>query len=453
MTTAYDDPESFERVPPNNTYAEQSVLGGMMLSPQAILDAAEELAGVTEAFYRPAHQAIFNAIVALTVKGEPADPITVTDYLIQTGQLVKVGGAPYLHECVNAIPTAANTGYYAAIVRNMALLRKIIETGTSLVQMGYEGRTNPDQAAEVLDAAAAKLQALTASVGTKSDTREWKLDRVLEHVMDEYDHPSNNALPLPWSDLELGVPMEPGDLVVIGARPGIGKTVVLMDIARHVAIKHGRRVLVASMEMSHLQIGQRVISAEATAGLHHIRQRMLGEETRKRIDEKVGEIFGAPLYIDDRPARTLSSWRSRLRQLQAKDTLPAALIVDYLQIAKSETTAGTNRTGEVDAIAAGLKALAQEFGIVVIAAAQVNRALTQRTDKTPTLADLRESGGIEANANVVILLHREDAYEKESARSGEMDFIIAKNRMGPSNIRITAAFQGHYARAVDMRQA
>lgn len=452
MTTDYDDPTAFDRVPPHSIDAEQAVLGGMMMSPQAILDAVDELDGVGDAFYRPAHEDIFIAILFLHAKGEPVDPIALTTYLTQTGQIVKIGGAPYLHQCVNAIPTAANTGYYAAIVRNLAMLRKVIETGTELVQMGYQGRHDADQAAEVLDAAAAKLQALTASFGTKSDTREWRLDRVLEHVMDEYDHPSDKALPLPWKDLQEAVPMEPGDLVVIGARPGMGKTVVLMDIARHVAIKHGRRVLVASMEMSHLQIGQRVIAAEAKAGLHHIRHRALTEETRQRVDQKVGEILGAPLYIDDRPARTLSSWRSRLRQLQAKDQLPAALIVDYLQIAKSEAKAGTNRTGEVDALAAGLKELAQEFGIVVIAAAQVNRLSTQRTDKTPTLADLRESGGIEANANVVILLHREDAYEKDSARAGEFDFIVAKNRMGPSGCQITGAFQGHYARVVDMEQ-
>jgi replicative DNA helicase len=449
LTTDYDDSQKFERVLPHNLYAEQSVLGGMLSSRQAIFDAVDELDGLTEPFYRPAHDTIFNAILTLYAMGEPADPLTLTNHLTKTGQLAKVGGAPYLHECVNAIPTAANTGHYAKIIRNMAMLRRVIETGTELVQMGYAGRHDDDQAAEILDAAAAKLQALTASFGTKTDTREWKLDRILEHVLDEYDNPSNNALPLPWADLQRAVPMEPGDLVVIGARPAIGKSVVLMDIARHVAIEHGRSVLVASMEMSHLQIGQRIVAAEARAGLHNIRQRTLSTETQERMYRKVGEILAAPLYVDDRPGRTVSNWRSRLRQLQAKDALPAVLIVDYLQIAKAEVRAGANRTGEVDALAAGLKELAQEFGIVVIAAAQVNRASMQRTDKTPTLADLRESGGIEANANIVILLHREDAYEKESPRAGEFDFIVAKNRMGPT-FQVTCAFQGHYARVVDM---
>jgi replicative DNA helicase len=446
-----DHPDQFERVQPNDTDAERSVLGGMLLSPRAILDAAEELDGVTQPFYRPAHQTIYTAIRLLHAKSEPVDPISLTAHLHKSGDLDRVGGRSYIHGCVDAVPTAANTGYYARRIRNLATLRRIIEIGTELVQMGFEGRHDDDQAAEILDAAAAKLQALTASFGTKSDTREWKLDRILDHVMNEYDHPSSNALPLPWADLEQCVPMEPGDLVVIGARPAIGKTVVLMDIARHVAVKHGRPVLVASMEMSHLQIGQRIIAAESKASLHHIRNRGLTAETRRRVDTRVGEIFDAPLSVDDRPQRTLSNWRSRLRQLQAQDALPAVLVVDYLQIAKAETSAGMNRTVEVDALAAGLKALAQEFRIVIIAAAQLNRASTQRTDKTPTLADLRESGGIEANANVVILLHREDAYERESPRAGELDFIVAKNRMGPPAV-ITAAAQLHYARVVDMAQ-
>lgn len=450
MTPTFDDPDNFERVPPNNVFAEQCVLGGMMLSQQAILDVVEIMGDHADVFYRPAHETIFLAICTVVANAEPADPLTVAEQLRKTGDLARIGGASYLHTLVNVVPTAANAEYYAEIILNLAMLRRVIETGTRLVQMGFAGRSDPEQAADVVDAAAAELQALTSSLGTKSDSREWKLARVLEHVLNEYDNPSNTALPLPWKDLELAVPIERGDLVIVGARPAMGKTVVLIDIARHVAIKHGMRVLVASMEMNHLQIGQRILAAEAKAGLHHIRQRTLTEETQSTVHRKVSEILGAPLSIDDRPARSLSNWRQRLRQLQAQGELPAALIVDYLQIAKAETKAGTNRTVEVDAIAAGLKELAQEFQIVVIAAAQVNRALAQRTDKTPTMADLRESGGIEANANIVILLHREDAYEKESPRSGEIDFIIAKNRMGPSQISVTGAFQGHYARVVDM---
>ena len=291
MTTDYDiadTPDTFARVPPSSLEAEQCILGGMTMTRQAIIDAIDELDGVESPFYRPAHETIYRTILGLYARNEPVDPITLTAALKKSGDLDRVGGPPYIHQCVDSIPTAANTGYYARIVRNLAMLRRVVETGTELAQMGYDARHDPDQAAEVLDAAAAKLQALTASFGTKSDTREWKLDRILEHVLNEYEHPSNNALPLPWKDLQDSVPMEPGDLVVVGARPGVGKTVVIMDVARHVAIKHGRGVLVASMEMSHLQIGQRLIAAEATAGLHHIRNRNLEDHTKKKMEKRIG---------------------------------------------------------------------------------------------------------------------------------------------------------------------
>lgn len=454
MTDQYDN-ERMDRTPPADLHAEASVLGSMLLSRQAILDVTEIINNPDQMFYRPAHATIYKGILALIAAGEPADPLLLTDHLKRCGDIDRAGGPAYIHRCVESVATAANAAYYAQIVRNLALLRRVVDTGTRVAQLGYEAQHDPEQAAQVVDAAAAELQALVSSLGTKSDSREWKLDRILEHVVDEYQNPSNNALPLPWKDLQAAVPMEPGDLVVIGARPGIGKSVVLVDIARHVAIEHGLRVQLASMEMSHLQIGQRIVAAEATLHLHNIRGRSLGDIDERRLDKRVGEILAVdvPLYVDDRPGRTVSSWRKRLRQLQADGQLPAVLIVDYLQIAKAETGPGTNRTGEVDSLAAGLKELAQEFGIVVIAAAQVNRALAQRTDKTPTMADLRESGGIEANASVVLLLHREDAYDKESPRSGEFDFVVAKNRMGRSGIKITCAFQGHYSRVIDMGAA
>lgn len=452
--TEYDNPDAIERVPPNNTQAEQAVLGGMMLSQQAILDAAEVFDGISGSpFYRPAHETIFDAIVNLYAKGEPADSITVTAALVENGKIGLVGGAPYITECVRQVMVAASTGYYAEIVRDMYWLRRIIEAGTSLVQLGYSGRADEDGAKSALDQAATQLQSLLSAFGNKTDDREWPMGKVLAAAIQEYNSPVSSALPLPWTDAEILLSMEPGDLVVIGARPAMGKSVVLMDIARHVAIRHGMRVLVASMEMSHLQMGQRILSAEASAPLHHIKGRYLDEPTHSRMRDTALRIADSPLSIDDRPARTLANWRTRLRQLKAEGRLPRLLVVDYLQIAKAEMPRGTNRTVEVDSIAAGLKELAQEFQIVVIAAAQLNRALAGRADKTPTMADLRESGGIEANANTVILLHREDAYEKESPRAGEMDLVIAKNRQGTSNVSITVAFQGHFARAVDMAQA
>ncbi|MFE9391184.1 replicative DNA helicase [Streptomyces sp. NPDC006784] len=444
----YDDPASMERVPPNNSLAEQCVLGGMMTSRRAIDEALNILADTPQPFYSPAAERVFDTILALYANGQPVDPLTVTDALRKAGALDKIGGAGAVHRCLNAVPTAANTGYYAEILRDLALLRKIIETGTELVSLGYNATSSTDRAAETLDLAAAKLHALTR-VGKGPESREWTLDKVVDDVMTDYDHPAGDNLPLPLKDLAAAAPMERGDLVVIAARPGMGKTVALMEIARHVAIKHSSGALVASMEMGHRQIGQRILAAEARVDLHKIRARQLDADERRRVDEAAGRIYAAPLRIDDTPAVPVSRWRTRLRQLQAENKLPAALLVDYLQIAKAEAVRGTNRTGEVDHIAAGLKALAMEFEIVVIAAAQLNRAVEQRVDKKPTLADLRESGGIENNANVVILLHREDYYDKTSVRSGEIDFIVAKNRMGVT-CQVTAAWRGWQSRIVDM---
>lgn len=448
--TTYGEDQTFDftRVPPNDIDAEQAVLSSMMLAKSATLDVVEVIDGVKHPFYRPAHESIFDTMLALYANGQPLDPITVANQLQQAGVLERVGGRAYISSLINSVPTAANAGHYAEILRNKALLRAVIETGTRLVQMGYEAQADHDTAAEIVDAAAANLQELTAAAKGGNDSREWLLDRVVDAVIDEYDNPRDDVLPLPWTDLQSVAPMEPGDLVVIAGRPAMGKSLVLLGIGRHVAIKHRRGVLIASMEMSHVQMGQRLIAAEARVPLHGLRARALDRQQYASVRGARERIRRAPLRIDDSPAVPVSRWRRRLRQLQAKDELPAVLIVDYLQIAKAEAKA-QNRVIEVDSIAVGLKALAQEFKIVVIAAAQLNRVSEHRTDKTPTLSDLRESGGIENNANIVILLHREDYYERASPRAGEFDFIVAKNRMG-HNATITAAWQGHYAQIVDM---
>lgn len=450
MTTYAEDSTTFDRTPPMDIDAEQAVLGSMALARTAVIDVVDVLDGIKKPFYRPAHETIFDTMLALYANGQPMDPITVANQLQQAGVLEKVGGRNYIASLVNSVPTAAHAGHYAEVLRNKALLRAVIETGTRLVQMGFEAQADHDTAAEIVDAAASNLQELTAAAKGGNDSREWLLDRVVDAVIDEYDNPRNDVLPLPWADLQSVAPMEPGDLVVIAGRPAMGKSLVLLGIGRHVAIKHRRGVLIASMEMSHVQMGQRLVAAEAHVPLHHLRARTLDRQQYAAVRTARDTIRRSPLRIDDSPAVPVSKWRRRLRQMQAKDELPAALIVDYLQIAKAETKA-QNRVIEVDSIAVGLKAIAQEFKIVVIAAAQLNRVSEHRTDKTPTMSDLRESGGIENNANIVILLHREDYYDRESPRAGEFDFVIAKNRMG-HNATVTAGWQGHYAEIVDMGQ-
>ncbi|MGW6654807.1 replicative DNA helicase [Streptomyces rubiginosohelvolus] len=436
---------AFERVPPQDFGAEQCGLGGMILSKDAIGEVNET--GITAAaYYRPAHGMIHDAIMDMYGKGEPIDPVTLGAYLLKAGNLERIGGAAYLHTLVQSVPTAANASYYAEIVVDRAKRRRLVEAGTRIVQLGYAAE---GELADVTDAAQAEIQSATElSTSAGLERVEW-VRTMLEDYLVSMDEPPPVRLPLPYADLEAKLPLEPGDLVVVAARPAIGKSVVLLDIARHVAIKHGLPVLVASMEMSRPQLMERIIAAEAGVPLNRVKNRTYENGDRERIHKAALRIGEAPLVVDDGPASTIVRLRSRLRWLQGQGKLPKVLCLDYLQIAKGSGKSGQNRTGEVDEISRGLKELAGEFEIIIIAAAQLNREVEKREDKKPMMADLRESGSIEADANAVILLHRPDAYEKEHERAGEMDLIIGKNRQGETGT-VTVAFQGHYARARDM---
>ena len=444
----FDDaqvPATFERVPPQDLEAEQCVLGGMILSKDMIGEVAET--GMSNAaYYRPAHGTIHDAIMAMYGKGEPVDPITLAAYLTKAGLLEKVGSTPYLHTLVQSVPTAANAVYYAEIVLERAQLRRLVEAGTRIVQMGYAAE---GEVTDIVTAAQAEMHSATQlTAGAGLERVQWA-DDMLNDFLISMDAPPPGRLPLPYTDLEAMLPMEPGDLIVVAARPAIGKSVVLLDIARHVAIKNRKTALMASMEMSRPQLMQRVMAAEARVPLNRIKNHQYENSDHQRIYEAAQRIAGAPLVVDDGPAASLLQLRSRLRWLQGQSRLPAAMFVDYLQIMKASGKRGQNRTGEVDEISRGLKELAGEFGVIVIAAAQLNREVEKREDKRPMMADLRESGSIEADANAVVLLHRPDAYDKEHERAGEMDLIIGKNRQGPTGT-VTVAFQGHYARARDM---
>ncbi|MEV6357974.1 replicative DNA helicase [Streptomyces hydrogenans] len=436
---------SFERVPPSDQDAEQSVLGGMLLSKDAIGEVHET--GVTsETYYKPLHGVVHDAIMALYRKGEPVDPITVGSYLTKAGDIERVGGASYLHTLVQSVPTAANASYYAEIMIEQYQLRRLIEAGTRIVQMGYAGE---GEVADIVNAAQAEMQeAVKLSAGNGLE-RVSEVRDMLEEYLVSMDAPPPERLPLPYARLEEMLPMEPGDLVVIAARPAIGKSVVLLDIARHVAIEHRMTVLMSSMEMSRPQLMERIIAAEARVPLNRVKDRKYENDDRQRIHDAALRIGEAPLVVDDGPAATTVQLRSRLRWLQGQNRLPRVVVVDYLQIMKASGKRGMNRTGEVDEISRGLKELAGEFGVIIITAAQLNREVEKREDKKPMMADLRESGSIEADANAVVLLHRPDAYDKEDERAGEMDLIIGKNRQGPTGT-VTVAFQGHYARARDL---
>lgn len=448
---AYEDDQTFDRVPPQDTEAEQSVLGGMLLSPDAINDVTTDIRLKVSDLYKPAHQTIFRAILNVYGRGEPADPITVAAELTAQGEINKVGGASYLHTLVQAVPTAANAAYYANIVQKRSRLRSVVDTGTRLAAMGYAHDADAD---ETLQAAASQLLSLSAEFNMGPDPDGW--DVPMEDLLSDWeDDQAAGPVPglaMPYADLAALLGTEAGHLVVFAGRPGMGKSVVLLDLVRHLSIVHEKPAAFISLEMMRRQLMNRLVAAEASIPLHHVRAHQIDAASWKRYDKARTRLAAAPLALVVPPGGiTIAQIRARLRRWQIEGRLPVALAVDYLQIIKPEASRYTNRTGEVDAIARGLKELALEFGITVFAAAQLSRQTTARESKVPVLSDLRESGEIEQAADAVVLLHREDYYDTESARAGEFDLIVAKNRNGATGT-CTVVWQGHFSRAVDFEQ-
>ncbi len=436
----------FERTPPQDVEAEQSVLGGMLLSKDAIADVIEALRSGD--FYRPAHQTIFDVMVELYGKGEPVDPITVSAELTKTGDLGRVGGAPYLHTLSSSVPTAANAGYYAKIVAERAILRRLVEAGTRIVQLGYS--SGGGEVDDLVDRAQQTVYDVTERRTSDDYTL---LEDLMQPTMDELEaiggrSGAMSGVPTGFVDLDaLTNGLHPGQLIVIAGRPGLGKSTLGLDIARSASIKHGLTSVIFSLEMGKTEITMRLLSAEARVPLHHMRSGSMTDDDWARLARRMGEVAEAPLYIDDSPNLTMMEIRAKARRLKQRKEL-RLIVIDYLQLMTGNKKA-ESRQQEVSELSRNLKLLAKELEVPVIAMSQLNRGAEQRTDKKPMLSDLRESGSIEQDADVVVLLHREDAYEKESPRAGEADFIVAKHRNGPTQT-ITVAFQGHYSRFVDM---
>lgn len=436
---------AFDRTPPQDLEAEQSVLGGMLLSKDAIADVIEALRGGD--FYKPAHQTIYEAVLDLYGRGEPADAITLAAELTKRGELGRVGGAPYLHTLISSVPTAANAGYYARIVSERAILRRLVEAGTRITQMGYADTGEVD---EVVDRAQAEIYAVTER---RSSEDYLPLAEIMEGTLDEIEAIGSRGgtmvgVPTGFTDLDgLTNGLHPGQLVVVAARPGLGKSTLALDFARAASIKSGLTSVIFSLEMTRNEITMRLLSAEARVGLHHMRTGSLGDDDWTKLARKMSEVASAPLFIDDSPNMTMMEIRAKCRRLKQRHDLKL-VVVDYLQLMSSGKRV-ESRQQEVAEFSRALKLLAKELEVPVVALSQLNRGPEQRTDKKPMLSDLRESGSIEQDSDMVILLHREDAYERESPRAGEADFIVAKHRNGPT-ATITVAFQGHYSRFVDM---
>ncbi len=433
----------FERTPPQDVIAEQSVLGGMLLSKDAIGDVIEILR--ERDFYRPAHELIYNAIIELYGRGEPADPVTVAAELTKRGDIARAGGAPYLHTLISSVPTAANASYYAKLIREKAILRRLVEAGTKIVQLGYNIESEVD---EVVDQAQAEIYQVTER---RTSEDYIQLAQLLPDALDEIEKISKGVVgegvKTGFKDLDsLTNGLHPGNMVVLAARPAVGKSTLGLDIARNAAIRDSATSAIFSLEMSRSEITMRMLSAEARIPLTSIRSGSLTDEEWARLARRMGEISQAPLFIDDSPNLSIMEIRAKARRLKQRHNLKL-IVIDYLQLMTSGRKV-ENRQQEVSEFSRQLKLLAKELDIPVVAISQLNRSPEQRSDKKPMLSDLRESGSIEQDADVVILLHREDMYDINS-RSGEADLIVAKHRNGPTRT-VTVASQLHLSRFADM---
>ncbi|MFS0734442.1 replicative DNA helicase [Microbacterium sp. 1P10UB] len=438
-------PRQYERTPPHDVLAEQSALGGMLLSKDAVADVIESLRGAD--FYVPKHELIYEAILSLYSHGEPTDVVAVTDELIKTGELQRAGGADYLHTLTSIVPTAANAGYYASIVSERALLRRLVEAGTRIVQMGYQGE---GEALDLVNNAQAEIYGVTGADAVEDYV---PLTVAVDAAVDEIEAARGRdgqmtGIPTGFAGLDqLTNGLHPGQMIIIAARPAMGKSTLALDFARTAAIGNDMPTIFFSLEMGRSEIAMRLMSAEGAIPLQAMRKGTLDSRDWTTIASVRGRINDAPLYIDDSPNMTLVEIRAKCRRLKQRVGLKM-VVIDYLQLMTSGKRV-ESRQQEVSEFSRALKLLAKELGVPVVALSQLNRGAEQRSDKKPALSDLRESGSIEQDADMVVLLHREAAYEKDSPRAGEADLIVAKHRNGPTDT-ITVAFQGHFSRFTDM---
>ncbi len=412
--------EEFERTPPHDLAAEQCVLGGMMLSKDAISDVLDVIK--PHDYYRPAHQLVHDVILDLYGRGEPADAVTVAAELTRRGEIARVGGAPYLHTLIASVPTAANAGYYARIVRERAILRRLVEVGTRIVQLGYAGDGDAD---DLVDRAEAEIYGVTDRRVTEDYL---PLAEIMPGALDEIEAIGSRGgtlagVPTGFADLDaLTNGLHPGQMVVIAARPAIGKSALALDICRAASVKAGMTSVLFSLEMSRNEITMRLLSAEARVPLHAMRTGQLGEDDWTRLARRMSEVVDAPLFIDDSPNMSMMEIRSKCRRLKQRNDL-RLVVVDYLQLMSSPKRV-ENRQQEVSELSRSLKLLAKELNVPVVALAQLNRGPELRTDKRPLLADLRESGCLTASTRVVRADTNQEVSLGELLAAGERDIPV-----------------------------
>lgn len=442
------------RVPPHSIEAEQSVLGGLLLDNQA-WDRMEGLLSETD-FYRDEHRRIYRQVRRLLEMGKPADVITVAEALNTAGESEQTGGLAYLGELAQNTPSAANIRRYAEIVRERAVLRQLVAAadeiaGNALNPMGRAADT-------LLDEAEAKIFAIAEAGGTRQEGFVHinpLLTQVVEKIQElhDRDNPSDiTGVPSGYTDLDrMTSGMQPGDLIIIAGRPSMGKTAIALNIAEHVAVEYGAPVGVFSMEMGGSQLAMRMMTSIGRLDASRVRTGRLNDDEWSRLSFALGKLHEAPIYIDESGGLTPGTLRARARRLHRQCGKLGLIVIDYLQLM---TTArqSENRATEISEISRSIKALAKELQVPIIALSQLSRKVEERQDKRPMMSDLRESGAIEQDADVILMMYREEYYKQDTPEKGIAEVIIGKQRNGPTGT-VRLAFLGEYTRFENLAQS
>ncbi len=435
-----------DRIPPHNQEAEQSVLGAIFLEPQALITAAEIV--MPEDFYRVAHQKIFQTMIRLSDQGKAIDVVTVTEELSAKKELEDVGGITYISEIANSVPTAANIGHYAKIVEEKSILRRLIRVATTIVEDGF---TREDEVEALLSEAERKMM----EVANRKNAGDFK--HIKDVLVETYDNIEKlhtrkgdvTGIPTGFRDLDkVTAGFQRNDLIIVAARPSVGKTAFSLNVAQNVATKTNENVAIFSLEMGAEQLVMRMLCAEGNIDAQVLRTGSLTTEDWRKLTMAMGSLSNAGIFIDDTPGIRVNEIRAKCRRLKQEYGL-GMILIDYLQLIQGSGGSQANRQQEVSEISRSLKGLARELQVPVIALSQLSRGVEQRQDKRPMMSDLRESGSIEQDADIVAFLYREDYYDKETENQNMIEIIIAKQRNGPTGT-VTLAFVKEYNKFVNI---
>lgn len=437
-----------DRIPPHNMEAEQAVIGAIFLEPESLTIASEIL--LPEDFYRSAHQKIYQAILKLNDEGKAVDLITVTEELAASKQLEEVGGVSYLSDLAGSVPTAANIEYYARIVEEKSLLRRLIRTATNIAQDGY---SREDEVNELLNEAEKRIMEVSQR---KNSGSFHNIKDILVRTYDNIEMLHNRkgditGIPTGFAELDrMTAGFQRNDLIIVAARPSVGKTAFALNIAQNVATKTNENVAIFSLEMGAEQLVMRMLCAEGNIDAQRLRTGSLTDEDWRKLTMAMGSLSNSGIFIDDTPGIRISEIRSKCRRLKQEHGLGMVLI-DYLQLIQGSGRSSENRQQEVSEISRSLKALARELEVPVIALSQLSRSVEQRQDKRPMMSDIRESGSIEQDADIVAFLYRDDYYNKETENKNIIEIIIAKQRNGPVGT-VQLAFIKEYNKFVNIER-